>query len=272
MTMAQEDAPVTAPEKEAHPGAWAKVPAWVLGLGLSSLELRVLIALLAFADPRRPSKPVWPGGRTIARTIGLADNLDSARCVYRALRRLEARGLLENQTVRGCGLTVSLRPVLDPQGDVYASYTGDVYGSCTPMCTVRAHPQNRPRTNHAKTDQTPSASSAPSARSRKKQHLNGPNGHGLNLRERGLRHRDADREVMLYAWRNARAGGVSWEGFRLAVESRPDLSAVDVNSAACGWAERCSGAKNPDASFLAWLKRERGFGRTWGGEDADDVE
>lgn len=164
------------------------------------------------------------------------------------------------------------RGALNPQGDVYGSYTGDVHGSCTPMCTVRAHPQNRPENRRIRTDQTPSASSAPSARSREKQHPNGPNGHGLNLREQGLCHRDADREEMLFAWRNARAGGVSWEGFRLAVASRPDLSAVDVNSAVCGWAERCAGARKPDASLLAWLKRERRFGRTWGGEDAGDVE
>ena len=141
-----------------------------------------------------------------------------------------------------------------------------------PMCRVPPHPQKRPISDHVEADQTPSGSSAPSARSCEKQHPNGRNGHGQNLRERGLRHRDADREEMLFAWRNSRAGGVSWDGFRLAVESRPDLSAADVNSGACGWAERCSGAKNPDRSFLAWLKRERGFGRTWGGEDADDVE
>ena len=91
---------------------WAKVPVRLLSAGLSSVELRTMIALLSFADPRRPGKEIWAKLRTIARMIGLADSRAGDNTVSRVVKSLGGRGFVENRTAPGRGLRLSLKPFL----------------------------------------------------------------------------------------------------------------------------------------------------------------
>jgi hypothetical protein len=77
---------------------------------------------------------------------------------------------------------------------------------------------------------------------------------------------------MRCAWANARARGVTLEDFHGIVDLRPDLSAAEINSAVCKWAERYPCPKRPARSLRGWLEKERGYRGGPGYRVSDDTE
>jgi DNA-binding MarR family transcriptional regulator len=112
MTERPKTAPLRGDEDAAARSAtrWAQVPLVLLSLDLTGLELRVLIALLGHADPRRPGKRVWPSRRRLALLCGMKPGPSGEREVSRALQGLEAKGLLVREHRPGRRMRISLAP------------------------------------------------------------------------------------------------------------------------------------------------------------------
>jgi hypothetical protein len=106
---------------------WAKVPRAILkDRRLKPLDLRVLIALLSYADPRQPEKQVWASPRTIAKDVGLKDSRGSIDAVRQAIHRLEELGYLEITSKKFAKYRVSLQPLLAGSYKSYDPETSEV--------------------------------------------------------------------------------------------------------------------------------------------------
>ena len=104
-------------EGQASVQAWAKVPRILLAdeyLRDHPLHLRVLIALLSYADPRRPHHPVWPGVSRLVADIGLKDCPGNENNVRIAIDNLVAKGYIVRLSAPHRKLRLSLHPILLP--------------------------------------------------------------------------------------------------------------------------------------------------------------
>ena len=241
---------------------WPQVPPALLSAGLSPMELRVMIALLSFAEPRRPGKEVWPSLRTLASLVGLADTRSGRNKVSAAIGTLASRGYLENRTQPGRALRVSLKPFYTvyphPCQVIPPPKSGD---SPSPKSGADPHPdrdapQNQPDEETKRTDQTDQTTpSAPPASSGGMATQSDRNGE----RPRET-HPDRDADEMHSAYQNAKPHGVTVKAFVEIVNTRPDLSAEEINCSVCKWGERVGGTpEHPDKSLAAWVRRERGY-------------
>jgi DNA-binding MarR family transcriptional regulator len=108
---------------------WGAVPRWVAALGLTGRELRVLIVIASHArKPRSEPRPDGVIETRIARVSieRIADeaNLDR-RNVHRAIRQLEARGILERLRGGGRGRSSEYRVIFKRAADATNSVDDD---------------------------------------------------------------------------------------------------------------------------------------------------
>ena len=226
---------------------WAKVPVRLASAGLSSLELRAMIALLSFADPRRPGKPVWAKARTIANLIGLKGTRSSDNTVCRAIHGLAAKGLLENRTRPGRGLSICLKPVLREHHSTEAA---------TPTRTALQPPREQHSTTDHTIEQTiqrVNQTSAATARPDSDPLAESPRGDGNGT------HPEADYPTMIEAQEQATEFcGISPDCFRRQRDSYPAMPAARIKAVVGRqWdAKDKKPIQNPDAYFTTAMWRE----------------
>jgi hypothetical protein len=228
---------------------------------LKPFLLRVLIALLCYADPRRPAKPVWPTTQTLAVDVALRPSRRNMGRVRDAIHVLDAAGYLVVTTPKRRRLRVCLGPVLTASGladlvTLHEFFTERATAKRGAPTSVTRGPQTgstrAPRLG-ASTEQTTGTDQDQTTPAAADLCVSTSNGNG--------RHPQADWESMQQAARNAAAIGISREAFWEAVNARPDLTAQEVKRSVDRLWER-SHANASDAAWRGWLRRERGGAQT----------
>lgn len=254
---------------------YGKVYAWILDQDLTFMELRTVIALLAYADPRRPGKKVWPSGRTLAADIGLLANHNGQAQVSKTLRSLAERGWIDHLRKPGGGTLIGLRMLLTG-----ASWWCEACGRFGHMvgCAVgrtgqqklravglagqhqlasQANSTEQTREQTIKTDNRPAGTARPTAHGRPSVFAHKAPGATANGRTATADHpRLAE---MTEAMAAAKTLGGSEAGFITATAQRHDLTPSQILASVTALSTRYphgTGLNNADAKLRDWINRE----------------
>ena len=135
------------PKPKQQSGAWAKVPRAILSrsdLANHPLRLRLLIALLSYADPRVPDRVVYPSPRRLAQDLALPGlgpaGRQSRRRVRATIGDLQRLGYIIALNAPGRYPELSLQPTLalaENQGRLAPEEPPEVIHSVTAAVTLR---------------------------------------------------------------------------------------------------------------------------------------
>ena len=257
---------------------------------LTRMELRVLGALLlrSYRDKKSECwRPVRLKARTIAEILNMPMSTskqveNAVRSVKRARKKLEALGYVkvarpigqgrsaqhdvnptwDKETARALGESLGGEEVRDQltldelpgKGDKGATPSTEKGDSPVTLSVPKGDSVATPLLSDSRNthqDKTHTAGLSCSSR-------NSTEEHAEEQQLKRLSHPDSGSPELRCAWANAKACGVTFEGFGEAVSERPDLSASEINSSVCKWAERYgSSARDPGRSLAGWLRCER---------------